>query len=515
MSAQTTASVPAPQAEPIPTGGPAPCPARLLPPAQRQDLALHVLAGSTPVAQMARSHQVSRKFLYQQADTARIALDVAFDPPADDDEVLFHLPVTKPWLRQLVLGLILSCHSPYRGAIALLRDHFDTDISLGTVHNIARDAVARARSINASYDLAGIRIGAHDEIFQAGQPVLVGVDTDSTFCYLLSQEEHRDAETWGVRLLELADRGFAPEAIVADFGAGLRAGQAAALPGVPCRGDIFHLVRDLEAAVTYLENRAYKAMGDCERLERQRSPRRGRGRGRGRPPRVIDRPLEPALAGRDRAMALADDVRTLGRWLRDDVLAVAGPSHAERVLLYDFIAAELGSRVAACEHRLGPLYRTLLARRDELLAFARGLDEELGRMASAWGVAPEALRRLLAARCRDERDPRRWSEAAAVRPQLRGWYEPACRAVDALIAGTVRASSVVENLNGRLRTYFGLRRHLGADYLELLRFYLNHRELERSERPERRGKAPAELLTGSARPHWLELLGFERFARPA
>jgi hypothetical protein len=511
MLAQITATVPAPQAEPTSTAAPAPCPARLLPPEKRQDLALHVLAGSVPVAQMARSHQVSRKFLYQQADTARIALDAAFDPPSTDDEVLFHLPVTKSWLRQLVLALVLSCHSPYRGVIALLRDLFDTDIALGTVHNIARAAVARARSINASYDLAGVRIGAHDEIFQSGQPVLVGVDTDSTFCYLLSQEEHRDAETWGVRLLELAEWGFAPQAIVADFGAGLRAGQALALPQVPCRGDIFHLVRDLEAAVNYLENRAYKAMGTCERLERQRSPRRGPGR----PPKVVDRPLGPALAERDQAVALADDIRTLERWLRDDVLAVAGPSHAERLMLYDFIAAELGSRVAACEHRLGPLYRTLMDRRDELLAFARGLDEELGRMAAAWGVAPEALRRLLAARCRDERDPRRWSEAAAVRPQLRGWYEPACRGVDALIAGTVRASSVVENLNGRLRTYFGLRRHLGGEYLELLRFYLNHRELERSERPERRGKTPAELLTGAAHRHWLELLGFERFARPA
>jgi hypothetical protein len=29
----------------------------------------------------------------------------------------------------------------------------------------------------------------------------------------------------------------------------------------------------------------------------------------------------------------------------------------------------------------------------------------------------------------------------------------------------VRASSVIENLNSRLRNYFFLRRHLGADYL--------------------------------------------------
>jgi hypothetical protein len=63
-----------------------------------------------------------------------------------------------------------------------------------------------------------------------------------------------------------------------------------------------------------------------------------------------------------------------------------------------------------------------------------------------------------------------------------------------LAAGTVRASSLVENLNSRLRSYFFLRRHLGPDYLALLQFFLNHRRLERSDRPERVGKTPAELL---------------------
>jgi hypothetical protein len=136
-------------------------------------------------------------------------------------------------------------------------------------------------------------------------------------------------------------------------------------------------------------------------------------------------------------------------------------------------------------------------------------------MAAAWGVAAEGLRRLLNARCRDRRDPTRWAEEGAARHRLGRWYEPACRAVDALVAGAVRASSVAEDLNGRLRTYFGLRRHLGPDYLELLRFYLNHRVLERSERAERRGQTPAELLTGAAHGHWLELLGYRRFARRA
>lgn len=141
------------------------------------------------------------------------------------------------------------------------------------------------------------------------------------------------------------------------------------------------------------------------------------------------------------------------------------------------------------------------------------LDEGLDRIAGELAVSPEGLRRLLNARSRDERDPRRWAEESAVREQFRGRFHAACQAVDALVAGTVRASSLVENLNSRLRTYFTLRRHLGADYLELLRFYLNHHKLERSERPERTGKTPAELLTGEAHGHWLELLGFRRFAR--
>ena len=83
-----------------------------------------------------------------------------------------------------------------------------------------------------------------------------------------------------------------------------------------------------------------------------------------------------------------------------------------------------------------------------------------------------------------------------------------------LAAGTVRANSLVETLNSPLRDYFHPRRHLGPDYLASLRFFLNHRRLERSDRPERVGKTPAELLTGQSHSHWLEMLGYTRFHRP-
>jgi hypothetical protein len=49
-------------------------PAQRLLPAKRQDLAVQVLAGVQPVAELARQNDVSRKSLYQQADIADDAL---------------------------------------------------------------------------------------------------------------------------------------------------------------------------------------------------------------------------------------------------------------------------------------------------------------------------------------------------------------------------------------------------------------------------------------------------------
>src|SRR5271157_5222999 len=236
------------------------CAAKRLAPQERQDLAIQVLAGTETVSELARQHEVSRKFLYQQAHTAEEALNQAFAASSTPDDVLFYLPVTKAWLRQLVLALVLICHSSYCGVLELLRDLFDYRISLGTVHNIVHSAVPHSQRINQQHDLSTILIGLLDEIFQAADPVLVGADAASTFCFLLSPEEHRDADTWGIRLLELVDRGFAPQATIADFASGLRAGHKEALHEVPCRGDVFHALYDVGPLVRYLENRAYEAI---------------------------------------------------------------------------------------------------------------------------------------------------------------------------------------------------------------------------------------------------------------
>ena len=351
MDCQATLSISVTQCDPTsattPLHWPAPttvhvsCPATQLAPQQRQGLAIQVLAGTETVSELARQHEVSRKFLDQQVHTAEKALSEAFAPSSRPDDVLFYLPVTKAWLRQLVLGLVFICHSSTRGVVELLRDLFDYRISLGTVHNIVHSPVAQARRINEQYDLSTILIGLLDEIFQAADPVLVGVDAASTFCFLLSPEEHRDADTWGIRLLELVDRGFAPQATIADFASGLRAGHKEALHEVPCRGDVFHALYDVGPLVRYLENRAYEAIDARAKLERKQATAKRRGRKH----QSLAKQLSYARPAEAKAIALADEVALLARWLRDDILSVAGPEYAIRRDLLDFVVAELRPRV--------------------------------------------------------------------------------------------------------------------------------------------------------------------------
>ena len=488
-----TAAVPAPRT-----------PAHALPPAARQQLALDALAGRSITA-LARDHDVSRKFVYQQADRAEQALTEAFtpDPPAGD-AVLFYLPVTEDWLKRLILALLLLCHSSYRGVYELLRDLFHCTRSLGYTHAVARAAMSRARVLNRQHDLSGVRVGAHDELFQTSQPVLVGVDVDSTYCYLLSLEERRDGVTWGVRLLELQARGFAPRAIIGDGGRGLRAGQDLALPGVPRRGDVFHVLRALVPLVTFLENRAYRALEACAQLERQQAQSEWH---QGRRDASVSQKLRHAQSAAAAAVALADDVALLVGWLRHDILALAGPCHGERCLLYDFVVAELRARVPQCPHRLGPVCTYLVNHRAAVLAFAQQLGAELSALAADFQLPAGVARAALRVQAMDRRDSRRWPAEAALRRQARGRFYALRAAVAALARGTVRASSVVENLNSRLRSYFFLRRQLGPDYLQLLQFFLNHRRFLRSEHPERVDRSPAELLTGQQHAHWLEMLG--------
>ena len=486
------------------------CPAVQLGPEIRKKLGLQALAHAKPVSHLAVENRVSRKFVYRQAAQVQGAVDEAFAGAEEDEAVLFKIPVTRAWIKQVVLAEVLLCHASFRGVIEFLEAVFDyPGLSEGSIHNIVQDAVLNSRTINATEDLSGVRVGAHDEIFQNGRPVLVGADVSSTYCYLLAAEDHRDETTWGLHLLELAERGLHPDYTIADGGQGLRAGQAAAWgPGVPCHGDVFHAERELGQLAIYLEHRAWGCLSAEATLEGKIKRARRRAKGS-----KFSKKLGHARKAQAQAVRLADDIAVLSDWMHHDVLSLAGPDLATRRQLFDFIVEELRQREPLCPHRIGPVRQKLENQRDDLLAFAAVLAEHFADIATRLHVPELLVQQVCELQGFDQTTPAYWQRHEVLHRKLGGKFHDLETAVIEAMAQTPRASSHVENLNSRLRNYFFLRRHIGNDYLDLLRFFLNHRRFIRSRRPQRTGKSPAELLTGKTHPHWLEMLGFQQFRR--
>ena len=207
------------------------------------------------------------------------------------------------------------------------------------------------------------------------------------------------------------------------------------------------------------------------------------------------------------AHRLAGDVRTLMHWLRHDVLALAGPDLATRRELFDFLVAELAAREPEDPRRLRPVRVALQNQRDDLLAFAGVLDAKLADIARAHAIAEPLVREACVLHRLPTASPAYWQGWNRLRAQVGRKFRALFDAMRRAVTDTPRSSAPVENLNARLRVYSTLRRHLGSSYLDLLRFFLNHRRFPRGRHAERRGKRPRELITGRGHPHWLTLLG--------
>lgn len=85
--------------------------AQTLQDSERQQLGVQMIVREQSVTEIAKQRGVSRKFLYNLQYQAQRALHDAFHHDIEDDKVLFHLPVTKKWLAQFVIALVLICHS--------------------------------------------------------------------------------------------------------------------------------------------------------------------------------------------------------------------------------------------------------------------------------------------------------------------------------------------------------------------------------------------------------------------
>ena len=493
------------------------CTAHNLNSTERQGIGIQAIKGHTPITDVAIQHNVSRKFVYEQKDKALDGISKAFEEESKDsqEKVLYTISVTKKWLEQVLLGLTFTCRSSYQGSMEFFRDILNYETCKGTIHNILYKHLEKAKAINHSRDLSKVAEGLHDEIYQSGDPVLVGCCAKSTYCYLLSLEDSCDANSWGVHLLDLAEKQkLAPDFTVIDGGASARKGQQEAWPDIPAHGDVFHALKPFLELVTYIDNRAMDALKMLENLENKNRKRRvNRESEEDRQKKIKE--LKKVKKISEEVVSLSEELGTLYRWLKNDILSLVGPSYEDRKKLLEFIVEELRLRENQCPHRIEPVRKYLENHTTNLLEFVPMMDDYFYEISQEFEVPLSDVLSIYQLAGLPTSSQRRWEAHARLQSQLGEKFYWVESMVNKVLGSTVRANSLVENLNSRLRTYFTLRRELGNEYLEFLQFFLNHRRFMRSECRERVGKSPAELLTGEKHKHWLEMLGFELFKAAA
>ena len=292
------------------------------------------------------------------------------------------------------------------------------------------------------------------------------------------------------------------------LGKGIRAGQKAVWENIPCHGDVWHILDQCDVLCRNLAKKAQGATTQREKLEHSMELAKLKGKGN-----KLSAKLTKAHKNEVIAQKLASDIRILLFWLRNDILSLAGAEWSERMELMHFIIEELQLREDQAHKGIKALRTALSNQKGDLLAFAEVLDQKMADIAHKFHVSLSQVRQVFLLNKKSLSTNVYWQKWNQVYHQLKAKFLPVKEAVESAMKSTPRASSLVENLNSRLRNYFFLRKHLNSDYLDLLRFFLNHRRFMASRVPERIGKSPTELMTGEKHPHWLELLGFNLFQR--
>lgn len=86
-----------------------------------------------------------------------------------------------------------------------------------------------------------------------------------------------------------------------------------------------------------------------------------------------------------------------------------------------------------------------------------------------------------------------------------GRFTSAEKVHDRIVGCIKRASSLVENVNSRLRTYMNIKRHVSSNFYSLVQLHLNTKKYRRSRIASRKGHSPVEMLTGESWPELIAL----------
>lgn len=402
----------------------------------------------------------------------------------------------KHFYEKMIISLALDGTASEEGIQRILENNFQKHVSIGKISNILNQAARRAAEFDESVDLSGIRQGANDEIFQCGNPVLTGVDADTGYVYLLQPAADRTADTWENAMKSCKSRNLELDVSISDFGTGLLGGIPKAFPNACIQPDLFHFLMEIGKEISSQERRVYAMLADYYKCEEALSGKR-----------VHEKTFQKLLSLEENlspAIERCDRLLTLYHWLRE-MTRYQGYCYPDVLSLCYWILDQMEDTAGITDKLRKVLAKTRRNLPDVLIYLERA-EKVLREYAMKKGYPEETFVLMYRMQGYHPGSQEYRSADRRLRHILKKKYADAYLEIEGILKGVKRASSLVENVNGRLRRYMNLKRMIPEKFLTLLKVYFNTKKYRRSRKAEHVGKSPLELLTGQEHPDFYDIV---------
>ena len=452
-----------------------------------------------PYSVVEKKYSVSRSYYYSLRGPAEQLLKALFRGGEYPKRVIV---VTKHFIERCVICLSLHCRAPIESIVVFFTLVIGISVSKGRIGRIRKRSAEKAVAFDASIPLTSIQEIAIDEIYQQGKPVLTGIDLDTHYVFMIEAAEDRSGDTWAKSLQEKQERGLHAELNVSDGGSGLLKGVQQIYPNIKQQPDLFHMMRKLGREVKGLERKGMKQLQAYYKVEEQISRLKEQNK---RPSFAQSKQHWEMAETIDGILAQVDSVVILYQWLREHV-GLTEYGYEETLKLCGWILDEMADRFPEQKGYQKEVSR-IRQHLPELLSFIQRLREKIQeKIVEFPHITPHDFELLYQQKFQQSGTQRcKWMDKRL--SQRFGVQLSAARAVlDELIQSTHRASSMVENVNSRLRCFMDLKREIPEEFLILIKVFFNTKKPLRNRNTDWEGSSAVERLTRCKYPEFLDLV---------
>jgi hypothetical protein len=457
---------------------------------------------------------VSRPTVYEAEKTAEAVLKRYFEGEITSTTQIL---VDDAQLKRAIVALRTlspTAIRPIEDLLPILYPSVHTP-SYGIIQQILVEAENNAAIFNKKSDLSQIHVGAVDEMFSQGDPVLAGVDLETGYLFLLSLEDSRGGDDWEETLVQGKNQGLSLEIVVKDAARGISDGVNRVFPNAEQRDDCFHAHYEMSKRRLVLERRAYGAIS--QEFEIQNKLKKAQQKGLDSLEK-LETNLKTASRRCVHAIKIHDLFEQAMREAQEAMEFVDLQTGQIRTALEMRTAIEAAAEKmrAMNDEKCVKVGSYIFNRAPGLSLYMNDIAKQLNTLAEWHGTEIVQIASVVWRLVDDLREGRRQWFRSQNKKHLMGAYhhflqlagkqaDTIFAVVDTILTKRFRASSAIEGFNAALRPHLYVHKGVSQGFLNLFQAYFN---LRKRRWGPRKGTSAYECLTGNQIVDWLSLIGF-------